>query len=525
MSKSNKSNITWCSDNLHDVLGYSDTALSSYLSSVASSSSSHKAILKILHDGNVKPIQAKSTSDADSILENFARQLHQRCWKGSKDESTGEARKVKQHKRKLETNGDYIRKASKYKLVDMGDDDAIIQSKLDKKSKSDFKKKSSEKDKKSKSKDEKKSRRRRYKNASDSDSGSNTDGETNIYSTQRELERRRMERRQRQDTQEEKEPTKQDTKEESKLTTEERANLERDKDIEERDAFVKRMTERDSNQTKQKTQAIAAAVAEKEERLARGETILDSTTGNEISLGNLREESRRAYLKKREERELTILEKTLKDEEVIFDASTLTEKEKRRMELQKNILKMARKRDEEEEEEGDFYKLPDEYEERSGNTKAEKDEALLVSRYKESKQELTEQELWEVEQANRASKTVPIASYKLKKKEKEYDFVFDDSIDFGLEGTKEGYDDLKRESVSPPPKALTEHEKILAGRKKLPVYPYRNEFLAAVKQNQILILVGETGSGKTTQIPQVSVCVCVCVSLIRVSFLLNLFCL
>lgn len=43
---------------------------------------------------------------------------------------------------------------------------------------------------------------------------------------------------------------------------------------------------------------------------------------------------------------------------------------------------------------------------------------------------------------------------------------------------------------------------MIAGRKKLPVYPYRDEFLTAVKDHQVLILVGETGSGKTTQIPQ-----------------------
>jgi pre-mRNA-splicing factor ATP-dependent RNA helicase DHX16 len=47
---------------------------------------------------------------------------------------------------------------------------------------------------------------------------------------------------------------------------------------------------------------------------------------------------------------------------------------------------------------------------------------------------------------------------------------------------------------------LTEHQKILACRKRLPVYPYREEFLAAVKDHRVLILVGETGSGKTTQV-------------------------
>jgi HrpA-like RNA helicase len=50
-------------------------------------------------------------------------------------------------------------------------------------------------------------------------------------------------------------------------------------------------------------------------------------------------------------------------------------------------------------------------------------------------------------------------------------------------------------------RAVTEHEKMLAGRKQLPVFPYREEFLAAVKEHQVLVLVGETGSGKTTQIP------------------------
>lgn len=94
-----------------------------------------------------------------------------------------------------------------------------------------------------------------------------------------------------------------------------------------------------------------------------------------------------------------------------------------------------------------------------------------------------------------------------------YDYVFEDQIDFIsheiLKGTKkddgkqtvlddEDYEDAEEEEV----KTLTAHEKILVGRKKLPVYPYREEFLEAVQNNKVLIVVGETGSGKTTQIPQ-----------------------
>lgn len=36
----------------------------------------------------------------------------------------------------------------------------------------------------------------------------------------------------------------------------------------------------------------------------------------------------------------------------------------------------------------------------------------------------------------------------------------------------------------------------------LPVYEYRDEFMRLLEQNQCIVLVGETGSGKTTQIPQ-----------------------
>jgi pre-mRNA-splicing factor ATP-dependent RNA helicase DHX15/PRP43 len=43
---------------------------------------------------------------------------------------------------------------------------------------------------------------------------------------------------------------------------------------------------------------------------------------------------------------------------------------------------------------------------------------------------------------------------------------------------------------------------ILQGRKKLPIYKQRQEFLDLIHDNRVLILVGETGSGKTTQIPQ-----------------------
>lgn len=43
---------------------------------------------------------------------------------------------------------------------------------------------------------------------------------------------------------------------------------------------------------------------------------------------------------------------------------------------------------------------------------------------------------------------------------------------------------------------------ILAKRRTLPVFDYQEKFMEMLDKNKILVLVGETGSGKTTQIPQ-----------------------
>ncbi|GFP79875.1 putative pre-mRNA-splicing factor ATP-dependent RNA helicase dhx16, partial [Phtheirospermum japonicum] len=47
-----------------------------------------------------------------------------------------------------------------------------------------------------------------------------------------------------------------------------------------------------------------------------------------------------------------------------------------------------------------------------------------------------------------------------------------------------------------------EDEELCDVRKTLPIYSYRDELLQAISDHQILIIAGETGSGKSTQIPQ-----------------------
>ena len=46
------------------------------------------------------------------------------------------------------------------------------------------------------------------------------------------------------------------------------------------------------------------------------------------------------------------------------------------------------------------------------------------------------------------------------------------------------------------------YHSILAVRRKLPVFSFREQFLELVAANTVLIVAGQTGSGKTTQCPQ-----------------------
>ncbi|GAB0091135.1 P-loop containing nucleoside triphosphate hydrolase [Sergentomyia squamirostris] len=47
--------------------------------------------------------------------------------------------------------------------------------------------------------------------------------------------------------------------------------------------------------------------------------------------------------------------------------------------------------------------------------------------------------------------------------------------------------------------------KLTEQRERLPIYKYRNHILHCLENYQTLVLVGETGSGKSTQVPQILV--------------------
>lgn len=112
----------------------------------------------------------------------------------------------------------------------------------------------------------------------------------------------------------------------------------------------------------------------------------------------------------------------------------------------------------------------------------------------------SEQLKWEEERLAQATLHFG-AKNKHKKDEKKYELVIDDAIEFTKVFTEAG--EMHHEDAQP---KISEQElkkmSIEETRKSLPIYPFREELLKAIADHQVLIVEGETGSGKTTQIPQ-----------------------
>lgn len=118
---------------------------------------------------------------------------------------------------------------------------------------------------------------------------------------------------------------------------------------------------------------------------------------------------------------------------------------------------------------------------------------------------VTEHEEWEKEQATKAKAQVQSRGWT---DQGEYDYVLDEEqgikwvMDQRMPGEGKGMSKEERfmaEQLKAAEKRALSMEET---RKSLPIYVYRDEFLAALEEHQILVIVGETGSGKTTQLPQ-----------------------
>uniref|UniRef100_A0A4W3GGH1 Activating signal cointegrator 1 complex subunit 3 n=1 Tax=Callorhinchus milii TaxID=7868 RepID=A0A4W3GGH1_CALMI len=219
------------------------------------------------------------------------------------------------------------------------------------------------------------------------------------------------------------------------------------KDLEERDAFAERVKLRDKERPWNILhRSDRKAYEEAQKRLKMGEE------DKRALVPELRKVSRRQYLAKREEEKMEDLAAEILDDEKLFPMAELTSGERQDLEHKRRLRDLAQEYkqagvQEREEKSNRYYmpeesrrKIPDRYEEPGeGEGPAPRDE----------------QRRWE-----------------------------EQHLGAGLSRSGSGA------------KAGDEPYQLL------PVFPYREDLLSAVSKHQILIIEGETGSGKTTQIPQ-----------------------
>ncbi|KAL8952546.1 MAG: hypothetical protein Q9222_001536, partial [Ikaeria aurantiellina] len=287
-----------------------------------------------------------------------------------------------------------------------------------------------------------------------------------------------------------------------------KAERARERDLAERDEFAKRLEKKDAEKTKKMVEDRSSTKEGKE--VARRRALAEDAAAREAAMPDLRERSRQEYLKKREAEQLTLLRKQVAEEsEELRTNPDLTQREKAEFEKNREVLRIAEARLKIDDHR-DGYMMPEDYITEKGKIDRRKKEEAMYKRYvdrDEHGQErfVTEQEEWEREQTAKAKAQIAQSE---RIDEGDYEYVFDDAqrINFIMDSRL----DSDAKPMTKEQRFLQEQlkaaEKKAASiedtRKSLPIYTFRDELLAAVEQYQVLIIVGETGSGKTTQIPQ-----------------------
>ena len=556
--------LKWIGEKLNELCGFTEANVNQFVLAIAekhatSSSSSHKKLYETLKDSGFDAVTLEFSRELCNHLLNKSEDTINSIPK----QKTKEEEEVREGKEKKKTstniaaaaydNDEVDDEENKYALVQSSSSDEDVEEDFKRKSK----KRSKEKKKSRKSLKKKMKREERKGRKQDSAMGGATSSSADAYissqssSSEDEETKLRRERALQGYRDLELEPDDDDDEEEEEEISEETAReRERLRDQEEKREFEERLRMKDEEKTKKldngggilKSNKIKSTNAEGDEE--------DEEEVKRGLIPDLRKVSRQEYLKKRELQKLEELKEQIADDEKMYEygGRPLTEKQKKDLEYKKQTLALAEAqlRNVEESKE-EVYQMPLTYDDvdDKANAKNNRDKRFQVAleRCKESAQSrkeekedanpFKEQDEWEDHQIRQA---------KMGKKNKEqdekrgYDYVFEDQIAFvvdeQIKGTNVSDSSSSSDSDSdsqgektrrrrrrnkttqekiddendPDSKALRgelgARKKIEADRRSLPIYPYRDDLIKAVEDHQTIVIVGETGSGKTTQIPQ-----------------------
>ncbi|KLJ10030.1 adenosinetriphosphatase [Blastomyces silverae] len=286
-----------------------------------------------------------------------------------------------------------------------------------------------------------------------------------------------------------------------------KAERARQRDLKERDEFAKRLAKRNDSKSKK---IVEDRSSTKDSDAARRRALAEDAAARSAAMPDLRLRSRQEYLKKREAERLALLRKQVAEETAeLRDNPNLTRREKDEFTKNREVLRLAEERLRIDDYR-DGYALPEDYITEKGKIDRKRKEEALYKRYVDRDEHgherfVTEHEEWENEQTAKAKAQIHKAEFV---DEGDYEYVFDDAqkINFIMDSKLEGdRKPLTKEQLLFQQKLDAAEQKaasIEETRKSLPIYRFKEEIIQAVAEHQIIIIVGETGSGKTTQIPQ-----------------------
>ena len=289
-------------------------------------------------------------------------------------------------------------------------------------------------------------------------------------------------------------PSRDDLSNDGSMSDREESNADRETDLRERDAFSKRLRQRDDEQTRKKI---------------KSDNVSQESDRSKLSIEEQRKKSRRVYLASRKEKKVQELEDDLADEEYLFKGVNLSRRERENIEFKRNALYLAREHERAQQMENvDRYVMP------TGKIEdtAKSDRYREDHRYPDAKAsgqpgQNFEQRKWEEEVIHTALPHFGSLDKAEKIKQPKYEYILDEEIQFVQQltipgvnqileqkeksRTNEAEDDIKRKQRT-----------IQECRKTLPIFRFREDLINAIREHQVLIIEGETGSGKTTQLTQ-----------------------
>ena len=244
------------------------------------------------------------------------------------------------------------------------------------------------------------------------------------------------------------------------------------------------------------------------------------TEEESIKIANeLRKLSRMNYLQKRTQQQLDLFKRQIEDEQKLFGGLNLSKEEIKRNEINKKIFEIAN-----ENIKNNYNQNRFEFEEKdeinNNNNNNDQNIKKLYERYNKKNNNFNSEEndgdLWENEQKKKTG--IKFGAQNVKNDN--YNLLIENPINYIK---KELLKEIKTTNIENIEEKILEKNilssninknqtekntnedylKIIKLQKEnLPIFQYKSQILELISKNQIIFIQGETGSGKTTQIPQ-----------------------